>query len=987
MIKKTLLKGLTAVLAFLFVVMISVTMLGYENAGLVDQAMGIGTGQDNAQNLTAENTYYKSEFGDGTLTEANQKLLVAAEDEYRVREQEEGSVLLRNENSALPLDPATEKKITLFGSASAKPVGGQEIDLYDALKEAGFEINDTLYNAYKDSPTKRSAGNEYTKPDIGEEDKDFYTPALKDTFQDYNDVAVVVIARYNGEGTDMAPVDADGVPQMSFHQSERDMMDIVKSGGFKKIVVLVNSAYAYELDWLDEYDVDACLWVGDPGSQGFKGVANILTGKANPSGKLVDTYAADCMSSAAAQNYYDYTWANYNDIKEYSKANGGGEYNKSYLIQAEGIYIGYKYYETRYEDCILGQGNAANSAGVYASKNNAWNYADEVTFPFGYGLSYTEFSQELVSVDWDREAQTVTAEIKVTNIGDVAGKSVVQLYVQTPYTDYDRQHNVEKSAIQLLDFGKTALLAPGDEETITINAEEYLFASYDNDGAKGYILDGGDYYFAIGNDVHDALNNVLAAKGATGMVDPSGAAVDGDKSKAAKETLDALDTETYKYSRTGNGTRVTNQFDDINFNYYCEEEVVTYMTRSDWTTFPKEYTDLSAPQSMFKELNGKTYTKPADAPEVSSFKQNEKVTVNFIDLYLERDKYLADTPEADAAWEAFLNQFSIGGLCAIYADGYGLDADTTVNRPHTYHRDSVDKISGSYMFGGSPKEYASSVVMNSTWNKELIKERAKFFAEDALFTNTTWNWGAGYNLHRTPFGGRNVQYCSEDSVLTYISGSIQVAERQRKGLISGIKHFSGNDQETNRMGIATFFTEQAFRENNLRAFEGAVNAGALGMMTSYNRVGATASPQKKALLTNVLRDEWGFKGMLCTDAALNTKYEHTAECVDAGIDMFCIGGDPRAKSLERYIERDGDGHLLEQVRLANKHCYYAFMQSNLVNGLDKDFQATVTTSWWKIALIALDCVLGVGALGCAGAYVFFTYFRKNEKEGYRNENV
>ena len=296
------------------------------------------------------------------------------------------------------------------------------------------------------------------------------------------------------------------------------------SGKFKKIIVLINSGNAMELGWLDEYHVDACLWIGQPGQRGFEGVANILTGLANPSGKLVDTYAENSLSAPSTVNggYHNQQWTNLDQV--FASTTEDEADVSFYSVQAEGIYLGYKYYETRYEDCILNQGNATDAAG--ASYNGQWNYADEIVYPFGYGLSYTQFEQSLDSVSVDKENIKVTVTVK--NTGNVSGKSVVQIYAQTPYGDYEKKNSVEKSSIQLLDFGKTDMLAPGESQTLTVDCDKYLLTSYDYTKEKGYILSEGDYYIAIGNDAHDALNNILAKKGESGLFDQDKKPVSGN---------------------------------------------------------------------------------------------------------------------------------------------------------------------------------------------------------------------------------------------------------------------------------------------------------------------------------------------------------------------------------------------------------------------------------------------------------------------------
>lgn len=496
------------------------------------------------------------------------------------------------------------------------------------MKDVGFSINDTLYDAYKNSSTSRVASNNLTisggpnstgdfnaAPVLGEEPKSFYTAQLQQSWEnDYNDVAIVMLAREGGEDCEMMMEDPDGISALALHQDEKDMLAMIRdSGKFSKIVVLLNSAYPMELGWMDEYNVDACLWIGDPGQRGFEGVANLLTGKENPSGHLTDTYAANSLSSPAAytQSQNVAEWSNVDEVLNSGIVTDSPLHVSYTATQAEGIYVGYKYYETRYEDSILNPASGA-SGTTGSSFGGGWNYAAEVTYPFGYGLSYTTFEQTLNSVSYDADQDMFTATVTVKNTGSVSGKSVVQLYVQTPYGDYEKQNAVEKSAVQVIGYGKTDELKPGQSEQVTVTMDRYMMASYDYTNAKGYILSAGDYYLALGDNAHDALNNILAAKGASGMVDQDGNTVEGNAAKTYRWNYDTLDTESYRYSVTGE--EVTNQFDDCNANYW-QEGSVTYLTRQDWNgTFPTKAPAITCTEEMMQILQGELYTKPEDSP-------------------------------------------------------------------------------------------------------------------------------------------------------------------------------------------------------------------------------------------------------------------------------------------------------------------------------------------------------------------------------------
>lgn len=550
------------------------------------------------------------------------------------RMSEEGSVLLKN-NGALPLTQDETQKITLLGFSSYYPVQGGDmgsgyiantgtdadtVDMVGAFKAKGFGLNQTVSDMYEAlKPTYKSEVqswggtveyNHITAPSTtgvfsskepSQAALDGQNATWKDSMND-NNVMIVTIARSASENGSYNPGTAGVDPTQNLNQTdplglsddERDLINAAvtaKAANGGKVIVLLNNASAMEVQEIeDNVGVDAILQVGLPGGYGFYGVADILSGAVSPSGHLTDTYAVKNASAPSAQNFGDLQWANANPDISMNDA----------IVEAENIYIGYKYYETRYFDTVMGQGNAASTVG--SSTGSAWNYDDEVTYPFGYGLSYTTFEQTLDNLNVDLENETVTANVTVKNTGSVAGKDVVQLYVSLPYTDYDKEHGVEKAAIQLLDYGKTAELAPGASETVTITADMQNMASWDSTadnavGTKGcYILDAGDYWFTIGNGAHEAVNNVLAAEGQS---------VDGSADKAKSWTLDSFDSTTF--ATTKNGTAVENQLADMDINSWLPG-TATYLTRADWEgTFPKTYKNLTASDEMLDILDNDIY--------------------------------------------------------------------------------------------------------------------------------------------------------------------------------------------------------------------------------------------------------------------------------------------------------------------------------------------------------------------------------------------
>lgn len=974
--RKETLRGLTSVTAFFLVLSVAGTNIAMANAGTINSYLGIATSKIETPEDGGETIHYKSEYGE--FSDENLEKLLADSYQQCVNEQEEGSVLLKNDNNALPL-AENEKNVTLFGKASVNPVykptsgsapasGDYLVTYHDAMKNAGFNINETLFKAYESGSAKRvvgSAGNVYDKEgnaEIGEESADFYTDELKQSWNDdYNDVAIVLLAREGGEDGDLTMRDGEGISQLALHQDEKDMLTMIKdSGKFKKTIVILNSPWAMETGWLDEYGVDACLWIGNTGLRGFEGVADVLTGKANPSGKLVDTYAANSTSAPACVYANDNTpmYANAEEIQDY--CSDDDQYVSYYTIYAEGIYVGYKYYETRYEDCILNRNNADSTVG--SSDGEAWDYTKEVCYPFGYGLSYTSFEQTLDHVE--KTDDEIIATVTVSNTGDVAGKSVVELYAQKPYGEYEIQNKVETSAVQLVGFAKTGMLEPGESEQVEITVNPYLLASYDYTNAKGYIMSEGTYYLAIGDDTHDALNNILAEKGASGMVDANGNAVKGDADKTYKWDQKSLDTETYKYSAV-TGEEVTNQFEEADINNLIPD-TVTYLSRSDWeATYPTETVSVTATQEMIEQINGYGYSKPEDAPSVSEFTQGTDNGLTFADM---------NTVDYDdnETWDKFLDQLTIEDMCSIIStDMNGADAVEKVVLPSTREGDGIDGVKANFVYGDkrSATAFTGKVVLASTWNYDLYENRGRLMAEEALYCEYPTIWCGGGDIHRTPFCGRNFEYYSEDGYMTYLASTVELKVMQEKGLNAGIKHFAGNDQEGHRESLSTFFNEQSFRENNLRAFEGVFcDAKILDTMQGFSRIGCTYMAQSSPLMQGVLRDEWGYQGKVITDAVAGMSYKtHYLESLTAGTDYYCWdkisfgSGDVliARDAIYDQITKNDDGYMLQNLRRANKNIYYALSHSMAVNGLNSESRVVNITPWWQYTLYGLIAVFGI----------------------------
>ena len=974
MILKRLSRGLTTVFTVIFTVVLGLTALAYQAEADVNQILGTSS-YEIVQNEGAEETdtrYFKQKTS--SIDEFMQQKLDIIE-----QVTDEGTVLLKNEKSALPL--AAGARVTLFGRASYNSVyggdsgnaqignlGNQNINwtFRRGLEEAGFAVNDEMWNfyaqrniAYNADPSAEVAPDQLPMGSVS----------------GYADAGIVVLSRVTGEGGD-AP---DGYYELT--QTELDLVAAAKEA-CSKVVVIINSPSPIAIHALKEdAGVGAILQIGGLGALGTKSVGKILAGEVSPSGKLIDTYAANSRSSAAYQSAGTVAYANADAVSAAATSIGIGAGGTKYTVFSEGIYVGYKYYETRYEDCVLGQGNAASSAGVFASSGN-WNYDEEVDYPFGYGLSYTDFSQEIV--DLTVENDVVTATVRVTNEGDVAGKEVVQLYVQSPYTEYDKENGVEKSAIQLVNFGKTGILQPGASAEVTLKMDLYNIASWDYNKAKTWILDEGSYYFAVGESAHDALNNVLAAKGAD---------VAGDKDLARVWENDAFRTlGEYEFTEAGftteNGlfhnnteTAYTNRLDEADLNNLIGAGATTYLSRSDWSgTWTEGLKAVTATEEMIDQIAflsdyqkgepvGDTYTYGADTA--------------FNILMAKGKSY------DDEVWEDILNQLMVEEMIAMVGKNFGaIDPVLGLNFPGTNDNDGVGSgpcvgyptslDTGSTVIEGEtkysaiePRMYPSETVEAATFNQQLIYDLGEVMSEDCFYTGMTTLWGPGLNIHRHPYAGRNFEYFSEDSQMTYIMGAQITAGVQSNGVICGPKHFAFNDQETDRYGFAVYTNEQAGRENSLRGFEGAVAvAKAKNVMTSLNRVGCRWMGINTALQNDVLRSEWGFDGYTITDNALEPYM--CGRSIALGTDkLMLLPGNERNDELNKEALL-ADSTLFAAVRQACHRILYVYVNSKAMNGISADTQIVPVTPWWKTALVnvnvVLGCLVALGIVGCIATY-------------------
>lgn len=985
------------------------------------QSTKIMTDESGAELYTFESDY-----------KSTTELLDAIED-LGERMNEEGSVLLKN-NGALPLSADETKKVSLLGFSSYYPVQGGDfgsslaenegtdadtVDMVEAFTAKGFEINPTIKGMYEGlkeefkseavlpwgvttyyRTTAPSTTGVFKSLETSQEMLDKTEAGWKDSMKDYN-VMVVTIARAAGENANYMP-GSDGVdPEQNLNQTdplglsdtERQIIDAAvaeKQNNNGKVIVLLNNASAMEIDEIKNNNgVDAILEVGLPGGYGFYGVADVLSGEANPSGRLADTYAVVNANSPAAQNYGNFEWTN---------ADSAYSINST-LVEAEGIYTGYKYYETRYADCVLEQGNASEPAG--SSTQGEWSYNSEVSYPFGYGLSYTTFEQTLDSLSVDLEAGTVTAEVTVTNTGDRAGKDVVQLYVSVPYTDYDKEHLIEKSAIQLLDYKKTGEISPGASEKITITADAQYMASWDStiDNVKGtkgtYILDDGDYHFTVGNGSHEATNNVLAALGKT---TEDGMTLDGNSENVKTWNLGNFDSETFAYTK--NGMAVENQLEDADLNYYMPD-TVTYLSRNDWSgTWPKTYKDLTATDEMLAILQN-------DIVEIKE--QGDTSAVAFgADNGLTLASLKGVTDLEDERWSLLMDQLKLEE--AMIRTGFGGTSTKTIESivsPEAVQNDgpnginsyilgqyaNTDKESGdpcavdaddknlNYKFGTMCNE----TVIAQTFSKELAAEYGAVIGNYSLWSNLTIFWGAGTNLHRLPYNARNHEYYSEDPILTAYQAAAYIAKGKEYGCLIAPKHFAFNDTEINRSGIAAFMTEQKARENELRGTQACIeDIQALAVMTTFNRVGCTAGNAHYGLLMNILRGEWGFRGLMSEDFIQDANYSVLKEAVHCGVTMTCNTGDNKIEAVSAKwpywtVENvSKDAQMMQDLKNVMLWQNYAIANSNAMDGLSENSRVVEVRTWYDNALTAAWAAFLVLTLLAAAMYIKNAAKERNE---------
>ena len=842
---------------------------------------------------------------------------------------DEGIVLLKNEGSTLPL---TAGNLNVFGWASTNPVYGgtgsgalndayHTVTLLEGLENAGFTLNTELsdfYTAYRaDRPTIAMGTQDWTLP---EPPASTYTDEMMANAKAFSDTALVVIGRSGGEGadlpTDMAAV-IDGSWQdgttsyagsytnnsteyadfeqgqhyLELSKTERDMLDLVCSN-FENVIVVYNGANTMELGFVDEYaQIKSVLWCPGTGQSGFNALGSILAGTVNPSGKTADTFVYDLTATPTWNNFHAFSYTN---ADEFAAA---GFMIKSttprFINYNESIYVGYRFYET------------AAAEGVI-------DYATTVQYPFGYGLSYTSFSQTMSDLTVDGEGN-ISLDVTVTNTGSVAGKDVVEVYYNPPYTN----GGIEKSTANLIAFDKTEMLEPGASETITITFKAEDMASYDADVNKAYVLEAGDYIISINSDSHTVIDS---------------------------RTYNVPSTIVYGEgnARSTDATVATNQFD-------FADGGVTYLSRADGFANYAEATAASASYEMSDELKASFINNGNYDPNEYNNADDVMPTTGASNGLQLVDMRGVDYD--DAQWDTFLDQLTINDMDTLIAlGGYQTAAVPSIGKVQTYDCDGPASINNNFTGVGSVG-FPSAVMIASTWNQDLASEFGRSIGKMADEMNTTGWYAPAMNNHRSAFAGRNFEYYSEDGVLSGKMAAKAIQGAEEFGVYAYMKHFALNDQEANRCDmLCTWADEQSIREIYLKPFEISVKEGGCdAVMSSFNYIGHKWAGACDELLNKVLRDEWGFVGMVLTDYFGVYGYMDADQAIRNGTDFCLVNYDTATNHVTDTTSATG----VQAMRQASKNILYTVVNSRAY--AEENLNMGMPT--WQIVAIAADVVL------------------------------
>jgi beta-glucosidase len=978
--------GLIRILTVVFTTFLCLLIVGNEVAGAyaptINHALNIKSFKVVNSDDDTDAIYFKSEYSENTVdgsgnpvyTQDGVDRLKKDADEACSEIEGEGLVLMKNDG-ALPL--SSGGKVSLFGQgsvifnygssgSSATNTAGYT-DFKTALESEGLNVNADLWNFYSSG-----AGKDYVRnmSSINEAPWSLVSGNNASGFSSFGDAAIVVISRNSGEGTDVPTTGSDGIGgnYLALSQNERDMLvgltDLKKSNVFKKIVVILNSASPIQLDFLsaEGIGVDACMWVGNVGRTGIYAVAKALSGKIVPSGRLSDTYVYDNFSSPAMASWmltgnkrFAQSYQNYSDFKVGGLNLNGTQYH--YGVYVEGVYVGYRYYETRYEDVVL-----------KAEKVGDYDYGKVVAYPFGHGLSYASFDYDEFSVTEKEDAFEVS--VKVTNVSEAFdGKEVVQIYLQKPY---DKASGVETPSVELVGYAKTGVLTKnGGSETVKITVKKEQLTSYDvgaSGGRGGYVLSKGDFYITVGKDAHDALNNVLSKKALSGVtVDQTKMTATGNADLTFKWTKTAHDEVSFAASKETNNL-IVNQLDFADINRYQNrgDNGVTYLSRGDWTgTWPKKAVTLTLNQSMADDLGIHKELPTETDEEMPVYGADNGMSL--IMLRSSKDNIIDYN---SAAWESFLDQMTFEQQALLLTNAaFGTVAlEAPFNKPATKDNDGPTGVVRS----ATGISFPSEGIWASSFNVGLIEKVGGLLAEDALYNGYQCLYATGINIHRTPYGGRAHEYFSEDPFLTGYSVMYEVKGMQDKGVIPTLKHYAFNDEEDQRGGIGIWLNEQEAREIMLKPFEMAMRpsmGNAHGLMTSFNRAGCIWTSASSELMINIARKEWGFDGYSITDMAESFKFYMTYD------DGIMNGTDTYLAADNEYALSDYAYSIPFRLRMreaCHRVLYTIANHSAAMNGLSASSRIIPLTPWWQSTVYA-----GIGVFGglCAvGVGLWITYY-------------
>ena len=882
---------------------------------------------------------------------------------------EEGITLLKNKNNCLPL---SEYNLNIFGwggsdngfihqgTGSGAGSSADTIKFYQSLRDAGFLLNEELCADYNDLPlTRKNASADTVDTNIIEASSDFLSQERINQAKSFSDIALVVISRRSGEGADCSKYQKvngqtrdNGRTYLQLCDEEEDMLRKVRDN-FGTVIVVLNTTNVLECGFIDDYDVDAALAVYAPGNRGIVALGRILTGEINPSGRTVDTYAYDHKSNPT---YFS------SGLESTGMYRGGGV-EVAYVDYEESIYVGYLWYETAWAD------------GYFAAQN--MDYEDVVQYPFGYGLSYTKFSKTVNSVGIRKEGSEeiiplssaknieptdeVVVSVFVENIGVRSGQEVVQLYYSAPYT----KGGIEKPAVKLAAFAKTALLAPdGKGEQLELSFSVGDMKSYDcydvnNNGFMGYELEKGNYIISLRDNAHDVtvLSDGTSAQYTLQLNKDYQISAD----EVTGETVENRFT-TYTNSVSGASSVRTEEAINQSMKAFSVDGSdagadITYLSRADFAgTFPKESNNT---RNMSEELQA-TYQWKAAPVTYSS--DEMPVTGSTKTSYQLSDMLGVDYN--DQKWDDIVSQLTKDELFELIANGgYRQIGIESIGKPYCVELDGPQGIAVYIGGKGNSTNYPCETMLASTWNWKLAYQMGLAVASEAKSAGIDGWYAPACNIHRSPYSGRNYEYYSEDACISGVMAAYTVIGAQENGIYPYVKHFAANDTDYLRGGKYTWMTEQALREIYLRPFELAVKDGkAIGIMSSYNRIGATRASGCYSLCTEVLRDEWGFVGSVVTDAFYDTQQQDADECIRSGNNLLLSNP---GKSV---FHDTTSATAVKAAQLSVKNILYAYVETqynaSIAQGLDLSTAIgpkTAVFPWWVIILVAINVII-IGAL-------------------------